>query len=192
MTGPLNTNSSTTPVKVEYALRAHRAVLMRRDGASYEEIAEKLGYSDRASAYRAVFRYISKLPLTEDVRILRWLEAERLDELQRAYSVRAKTDVSVARLMLEIFARRCRLLGLDRNDDRMAGAMEASAVAELAATAMLSAHLIGAMIEAGVEPDQQDRIIEALNERFKEAQEHDPDEDGDEEQVMIEGEGEVQ
>ena len=43
-------------------MRAHRAVMMRRDGASYEEIAEKLGYCDRASAYRAVFRYISKMP----------------------------------------------------------------------------------------------------------------------------------
>ena len=130
--------------------------------------------------------------MSEDVRALRQLEAQRLDALQQAWADRANRDVAAARLVLEIFARRSRLLGLDRNEQRMAGAMEASAAAELAATSMLSAHLIGAMIEAGVEPDQQDRIIEALNERFKEAQEHDPDEDGDEEQVMIDGEGEVQ
>lgn len=150
MTGSLNTTSPTTLPKAEQALRAHQAMIMRRDRASYEEIAERLGYHDRASAYRAVHRYITKMATSDDVQALRQLEADGLDALQRNYLVRAKGDIAVARLVLNISARRSRLLGLDRNEQRIAGALEASAVADIAQVSMLQGALTGSSAEVVV------------------------------------------
>jgi AraC-like DNA-binding protein len=166
MTGPIDPQSPTMPRRVEAALRAHRAVLMRQDGASYQEIAETVGYSDRASAFRAILRYLSKLAMNEDVRGFREMEVQRLDALQLAWAEAAQKDIQAARLVLEIIGRRSRLLGLDRNERRIAGAVEASAVAELAAVSALSSHLIASMIAAGVPPEVQGQVITTLNERL--------------------------
>lgn len=166
MSGPLNTTSPTTPQRVEQALRAHQAVIMRRDRASYEEIAERLGYHDRASAYRAVYRYITKMATSDDVQALRQLEADGLDALQRNYLVRAKGDIAAAKLVLDISARRSRLLGLDRNEQRIGGALEASAVADIAQVSMLQAALVEAMNDAGMPLDLQDRLLDGLNRRL--------------------------
>ncbi len=65
------------------ALRAARAVQLRTQGLTYEQIAAECGYSDRASAWNAVQGELSRI-VAEPVDILRKLEMARLDEMLAA------------------------------------------------------------------------------------------------------------
>jgi hypothetical protein len=78
-------SGSTSPVAIERAELERRAIELRRDGRTYDEIAESVGYRTRSAAYKAVRRGLA-----------RWMrEADgdfRTIEL-------ARTEVIIARLM---------------------------------------------------------------------------------------------
>ena len=177
--------SPTNPHRTEAAVKAEQATNMRAAGKSLVEIAREVGYADKSSAHRAISRHLIAMKSTPVVTEMRELELARLDRLHAAHwTFGLAGDMKSAELILKISARRSALLGLDRNEDRIAGALEASAVAELAQASMLQAHLIAAMSEAGADPDLQDRIIAALNRRIAVA----PSADDEEREPDIPGE----
>ena len=69
--------------RVDVALRRSQAVRLRSAGASFQEIADQLGFRDRSGAYRAVATGLRSV-LVENVDLLRTLDSARLDELQLA------------------------------------------------------------------------------------------------------------
>lgn len=103
----------TSPRRLAAAERQRQALLLRRGGASYDQIAQRLGYRDRASAYRAVLAALEQT-LREPAEEVRALELERLDALLLAHWPAATSgNVEATDRVLRIMERRARLLGLD-------------------------------------------------------------------------------
>lgn len=93
--------------------RALTALSLRKLGYHYEEIARRCGYADRAVAWNAVQRLLARRKV-EGVAQLRQIEGEGLDDIQRAFMVRAmKGEDKAALVVLRIMERRAKLLGLD-------------------------------------------------------------------------------
>lgn len=93
--------------------RAIKALALRREGLPYREIAERLEWTNEASARSAVTRLLTRIEYDE-VAELRAVEGERLDELQRAvWAAAISGDADAIKSVLAIMARRARLFGLD-------------------------------------------------------------------------------
>ncbi|MCL5942763.1 MAG: hypothetical protein M1325_04475 [Actinobacteria bacterium] len=90
------------------------ALELRLGGATYEQIAARLGYKNRSGALRAVLRSLDRLIEPQEVEQLRRLELERLDRLLLGiwYSAVHGEAQAIDRV-LKILERRARLLGLD-------------------------------------------------------------------------------
>jgi len=102
--------------RAKTAQRRAQAIALRLAGASYEQIAQQLGYASRSAAYTDIDRALRK-GLAEQERdgaLLRQQELERLDRLQAGIWPRAISgDYRAADTALRIIDRRCKLLGLD-------------------------------------------------------------------------------
>jgi hypothetical protein len=95
------------------AARRARAVELRTQGLTYDQIAMELGYANRGTVYHVVSEAL-KVQTAEAVGELRSLEVERLDNLQLAVWQKAmEGDVSSAIAVVRVILARCRLLGLD-------------------------------------------------------------------------------
>jgi hypothetical protein len=93
--------------------KERRALEARRDGWSYDEIADKITGGVRANAYRVVQNGLRRT-LVEPALELRVLEQERLDALLRPVMLQAKDgNLRAVETALRIMERRARLLGLD-------------------------------------------------------------------------------
>ena len=102
-----------TTVAVAREKRA-RAVELLIDGHSYEEIARRVGYAHRGSAYKAVSKALDER-VAHGVDELRALEVERLDALQAALWESALAgDGRSVMAILRVIECRIRLLGLGR------------------------------------------------------------------------------
>jgi hypothetical protein len=86
---------------------------MRKEGRTFQEIADALGFAGRQGAYECVAAALRELP-REGAEELRALDAERLDTLWRAsFPAALEGDLAALDACLKILARRSRLLGLD-------------------------------------------------------------------------------
>lgn len=91
--------------------RAH-ALKLVSEGKSYDEIADAVGYRQRGSAHRAVFKALAERE-EEAVDNLRALEGARLDHLQLALWDKAMDgDPRAVDSVLRIIQERSRLMGL--------------------------------------------------------------------------------
>lgn len=96
-----------------FAEKVRKAIELRKAGATYDKIAEALGYENRSGAYKIVVGALRDL-VQEPAKELRTLEAERLDAMTLALWTRAqKGDLPAIDRLLRIMERRARLLGLD-------------------------------------------------------------------------------
>lgn len=94
------------------AARRARAIELRAQGWTYEQIADELGYANRGTVCHVVNDAL-KVRTDEAVDKLRSLEVQRLDALQVALWHKAMAgDVIAAQAAIRIIASRCRLLGL--------------------------------------------------------------------------------
>lgn len=94
--------------------RAQMAFELRKTGASYELIAEKLGYANAKSAESSIRRVLNSRYDADDVEQVVKMELERLDALQLIAWRRAKEgDLSALDRILKIMERRAKYLGLD-------------------------------------------------------------------------------
>ena len=109
--------------------KALQALKLRAAGYTYQQIAEKLGYSSKSGAHSAVMRQLQQIP-AENLEQVRSLELDRLDSLQQGLWPEAfRGNTKSVEAFLKVMAHRARILGLDAND-----AKRADAVAEYGAT----------------------------------------------------------
>lgn len=93
------------------------ALDMRRQGATYRQIAAALGLANPGNAHRMIREELNALreQCRESVAELRELELERLDLLWRALMPAvAKGDTRAVLACVALSKRRCALLGLDK------------------------------------------------------------------------------
>lgn len=111
--GQTNNATKSSAARLANHERVLQAVELRKAGASFGAIADRLGWKTRQAAFAAVMKYIDQTR-TEGVDELRAVEAERLDAMQLQYWPQAmRGDVEAAALILKIMARRARMFGLD-------------------------------------------------------------------------------
>lgn len=105
--------SKSGPDKIGLAERRAKALELRKAGASYEQIADKLGYSNRGNAYRDVDREIKAITAEPAKQVLT-LELERLDAmLMGLWSGARSGNQGAVDRVVRIMDRRARYLGLD-------------------------------------------------------------------------------
>jgi hypothetical protein len=103
-----------TPAKILAAERQAEALELRKSGATFQLIANALGYRNRSSAADAVTRALRDTVPKELVDQVRRLENERLDALWRvAYPLALQGDLRAMDRCLTIRNRRASLNGLD-------------------------------------------------------------------------------
>lgn len=92
--------------------REAKAVALKAAGATYAEVGRVLG-TDRSNAAKIVRRALER-EHSEAVALMRQVEGERLDRLQRGLWLQAtQGDVQAAMGVLRVMERRARLFGLD-------------------------------------------------------------------------------
>lgn len=117
-----------TPDNAGAKIRARKALELRAEGKSYQEIADLLGYSNRGTAYRTIHRALAH-EVTAPARELINLELQRLDAIQEAHWAIATTpgrgkdgimsQTRAATVVLRVQQRRAKLLGLDDWERRL-------------------------------------------------------------------------
>lgn len=106
--------------RAQTAERRAKAIQLRIAGASWQAIADALGYSDRAAAYKDVQRALESelAKMSRNAETLREMEVRRLDQLQQSLWRDAMSgDTKAVDSVLKIIDRRIRLLGLDVQPD---------------------------------------------------------------------------
>ena len=110
--------------EIELAGRRIRdAYARRREGASWQEVAEEFGYASATSAQVSVSRYVQatayRFDQAERESMLR-MELDRLDALQQAVWAAAMTgDTKAVEAVLKVQDRRHRLLGFNRPEEKI-------------------------------------------------------------------------
>jgi hypothetical protein len=113
------------PTKLEdKADQAVQIFNLRKAGATFREIAEKLGYADQSGPYW-VFKRLLKSQVKEAVDEVKQLELARLDELLLRLWPRqedkGRVKLQVVDRILKLMERRAKLLGLDTVNIRTEG-----------------------------------------------------------------------
>ena len=104
----------TKLVKPEVLEREQQVVKLRRAGHTWDEIATIVGYAYPSGAHDAYVRASIRV-VADDVKAIRELETERLDNLLNAVWADAMTgDIPAGTQALRIMERRAKLLGLDQ------------------------------------------------------------------------------
>lgn len=104
--------SKRTARALTAAERRRQAIELRIAGATYDQIAQTVGYASKSAAWKAVNKGIADIP-REAANELRTMELERMDRLTRAAWTKAlRGDVPSIRAVLEISRDRAKLLGL--------------------------------------------------------------------------------
>lgn len=112
-TKPRGNRRKTAPQMVDAALSQTEALRLRQSGATFQQIADRLGYSDRSGAHRAVMAAL-KESVTEPNAEMRSLELSDLASLQDALWPSANAgDQGAVDRVLKIMERRAKILGLD-------------------------------------------------------------------------------
>lgn len=147
-----NRTKNLAPPTEEMLRKQRDALELRRAGASYNEIAHKLGYADKAGAHKAVRSGIRNAIGSDTALEVRQLEADRLDRLQIAVWEKAMTgSVPHVESVLKIMNHRANLLGLYHSHGI---AERAQALDEM--NAALIAGAIGRILdELHLTPEQQ-------------------------------------
>lgn len=103
----------TSKNRIEAVEKQRRALVFRKAGVGFADIARQLGYAGPAGAYKAVKVALQKT-LQEPADELRALEAARLDALLLGlWAEAAKGNVAKIDRVLKIMTRRAALFGLD-------------------------------------------------------------------------------
>lgn len=110
---PSGGNNRTGPKKVTAAHKRAQAVELRKAGATFEEIATALGYSNKGTAYRAVEQALKEAQREPALQLIE-LEVQRLDMMLRAlWPAVVRGQLGAVDRAIRVAERRARLLGLD-------------------------------------------------------------------------------
>jgi hypothetical protein len=102
--------------KISLQQRAEKAIDLRLDGYTYEQIADELQLTDRSHARKVVHGAIKDLPQEKGLRLRRVISA-RYDKYQRALARKvAAGDVAAVREAVHIEDLRAKLFGIYKPD----------------------------------------------------------------------------
>jgi hypothetical protein len=102
-----------SPDMIDAALRQTEALMLRQAGNTFEQIAAKLGYSDRSGARNAVLAALRE-NVSEPNAEMKALELSRLDALHATLWPLARTgELGAVDRVLKVMERRAKILGLD-------------------------------------------------------------------------------
>ena len=115
--------SKTSPRRIAAVEKHRQALALRIGGASFEQIAQVLGYKDRTGGYRAVMAALALVPAPE-AKTFRAINVERLNRMRLQYWGQLQRqrpqgeglspdDIALMRVELAIQEREARYLGLD-------------------------------------------------------------------------------
>lgn len=112
-TGHCRGEDAASPRRITAAEKRARALELRKAGATYDQIARQVGFSERGAAYRAVQTALLEIT-QEPAQEVRQLELERLDAmLLGLWPAARKGKEGAVDRVLRIMERRAKLLGLD-------------------------------------------------------------------------------
>lgn len=105
--------SSTSQRRLEAAERQRQALEYRKMGATYEQIAQAVGFRSPQAAFAAIKAALTKM-LREPTEKVRELELARLDQMMMVPYQRAVAgDLNAIATVLALMNRRAALLGVD-------------------------------------------------------------------------------
>ena len=102
-----------SPAAIAHAERQRNALELAKAGVPYDTIAQRLGYTNRSGAWKAVQAAMQATirPAADDVRAM---QVARLDDLLAGlWALARKGNVAAVDRALKIEERRAKLLGLD-------------------------------------------------------------------------------
>lgn len=122
--------TTASPRRAQAADKRRQALELRLEGATFEQIAEQIGYRNRSTAYRAVTSAIQNVG-HEQAEQLRDLDLTRLDKLMTAVWPKAlQGDMHAVDRVLKIVERRAKMLGYDQANVVSINSMRADTVAD--------------------------------------------------------------
>lgn len=131
----------TSPKNIEAAERKNEALQLRKKGHTYDQIAKKMGFSSRATAFRSVqsaIRDITKEPAKDVLE----LEVSRLDAmLSGLWEKATEGDDKAVIAALRIMDRRAKYLGLDQAPEQESSALPAPSERAIKLDSMLREYL---------------------------------------------------
>ncbi|WP_461152340.1 hypothetical protein [Saccharopolyspora tripterygii] len=106
-------SSPASPQNVANTQRRERALQLRLSGATFQQIADELGYTDKTAAYKSIRHALDRIG-REEAQELFDLDLARLDRLLMAVWPQAmKGDLFAVDRALKIMERRARMVGYD-------------------------------------------------------------------------------
>ena len=110
---PARGGKKTSPVTAAAKLKAAKALELRMEGKTFEDIAKEAGYNSKQAAYDAVKRSLDAVTREPAEELIK-LDLERLDVLWQIQYLNAQGgDVQALAACMKLMERRARLLGLD-------------------------------------------------------------------------------
>ena len=98
--------------RVLASARKTRAIELKLQGLTYQQVADELGYANKGTVFKLI-KDAQASQLTEAVEELRQLELDRLDALQQAmWPLAMAGDIAAAEGVRRVIETRCRVLGL--------------------------------------------------------------------------------
>jgi hypothetical protein len=106
--------SAASRRQIEAAEKQRQAVALRHHGATFQQIADQLGYTNPSAARKAFLKALERWGV-EDVTDLRAAEVARLDSYLLVVATKVKAgELKAVETALKISERRAKLLGLDQ------------------------------------------------------------------------------
>jgi len=110
---PARNGKKTSPEIAAAKVKAAKALELRMEGKTFDEIAEEVGYAGRQGAHDAVIRSLKEITREPAEELLK-LDLERLDKMFGVHYLNAQAgDPQALAACMKIMERRAKLLGLD-------------------------------------------------------------------------------
>lgn len=160
-------NQATEGPRLTAAEKKARAFELRKAGATYAVIAEKVGYNDKSAARKAVEGELNRV-IGEPAKEALQLELERLDTMNRAIWPKVlKGDLKAIETGLKISERRSKYQGLDDYERRMAEVEERRIALEEAQALMVAQALANVLNSLNLSPEQREKAPELVDHEMK-------------------------
>lgn len=147
---------------VEVADKQRRALRLRNLGASYDQIADELGYAGRSGAWKAVKAALDRAVI-EPAMEQRVIQSERLDLMvMRCLGAVLNGDLEQVRNVLAIEKRRADLWGLDapKNVEVLGAFANVGQQVDVAGVIMERLQALAAIDTNAIEPTQTEENTE--------------------------------
>lgn len=166
--------SKTSRRRIEAAEKRARALELRKAGASFDQIAQQVGYGSRGRAYEAVMQGLAEVTLEPAEELLK-VELQRLDAMQVGLWGKARVgDVQAVAAVLKVMERRAKLLGLDNVEARLAAVAEQELELQQRQAYAVAVALSAVMDLLSVDPGRREEVQAVFTDRLRQQVREEP------------------